>query len=234
MFLLRSAGSSTPAASIRSRALLGLPAILVLLVGCTSSGAPPSAPSIPGSTGVAANAPALSVPALGVATLGLATLGVASDQSGPAASPPPAGVAVGAPGSVEAGGGSAASGAIAYPFPAYVGTSGVAPDHTIVVVGSGQATLKADGSNRSAAQRTAVAAAMADARALAEAAASAAGVTITGVSSISVSVGESYAGVQPMTGVPEPGTTQNAPAVPGPSTVAPELAVTVTVAYKFG
>ena len=219
MSLLRTARSGAPAGSARPRALLGLPAILVLLVGCTSAGAPPSVPSIPASTGVAANAPAV---------------GVASDQSGPAASPPSAGVVVGAPGSVEAGSGSAASGAIAYPFPAYVGTSGVAPDHTIVVVGSGQATLKADGSNRAAAQRTAVAAAMTDARALAEAAASAAGVTITGVSSVSVSVGESYSGVEPMTGAPEPGTTQNAPVVPVPSTVAPELAVTVTVAYKFG
>ena len=219
MSLLRTTRSSTPAAFARPRVLFGLPALLVLLVGCSSAGGPPSVPSIPASTGVTANAPAV---------------GVASDQSGPVASPPPAGVALGAPGSVEAGGGSAASGAIAYPFPAYVGTSGVAPDHTIVVVGSGEATLKADGSNRAAAQRTAIAAAMADARAVAEAAASAAGVTITGVSSISVSVGESYADVQPMTGAPEPGTTQNAPVVPVPSTVAPELAVTVTVAYKFG
>ena len=40
--------------------------------------------------------------------------------------------------------------------------------------------------------------------------------------------------MQPMTGVPEPGTTQNAPTLPVPSSVASELAVTVTVAYKLG
>jgi len=218
MSLLRTARTT----STRPLGLLGLPAILVLLVGCTSAGAPPSVAAVPAPAGQAANAPAVNS---------------AVDQSAPSAVPVPGGVAVGAPGAVgstETGGGSAASSAIAYPFPGYVGTSGVAPDHTIVVVGSGQASLKADGSNRAAAQRTAVAAAMTDARALAEAAAAAAGVTITGVSSISVSVGESYADVQPMTGAPEPGTNQTAPAVPGSSTAAPELAVTVTVAYKIG
>src|ERR1019366_1873159 len=90
------------------------------------------------------------------------------------------------------GGGGVASGAIMYPYSGYAGITDVAPDHTIVVVGSGQAALKGDGSNRAAAQTTALAAALVDARALANGAAAAAGVSITGVSSISVSVGESY------------------------------------------
>ena len=150
----------------------------------------------------------------------------------------------GVPGSTIGSGGSggASSGVLTYPFPGYVGSAGVAPDHTIVVVGSGDAPIKSDGSDRAAAEKQAVAAALVDARALADSAAHAAGVSITGVSSISVSVGESYGGVMPMTGSTEPNIAPNAPGAPGAAGApagpvanppAPVLSVTVTVAYRI-
>jgi hypothetical protein len=51
--------------------------------------------------------------------------------------------------------------AIAYPY--FGGTPGVAPDHTIVVTGVGQADVQLDGSDRTAAQKSAIADALADA-----------------------------------------------------------------------
>ncbi len=130
------------------------------------------------------------------------------------------------------GGGSAVSGtAIAYPY--FGGTPGIAPDHTIVVTGVGQADLKSDGSNRAAAQKAALAAALADAKAQAETIASATGLSISGVLSVSASVSP-YGVVVPMVATPE--TAPNAP-VPAPtrSDAGPQvLGVSVTVAYRVG
>lgn len=194
---------------------LVMPVALLILAGCASAAGhsltvavPPSAPPVNG--GQAIGAP------------------VGGPDTTVAALPGSAAV-----GSSDAAAGTATSGAIAYPFPGYAGITGVAPDHTIVVVGSGQASLKSDRSDRAAAEHVALAAALLDARALADDAARAAGVSITGVSSISISVGESYLGVLPMNGVAEPNSVPGAPAIAVPSPTAPELSVTVTVAYRI-
>ncbi len=122
--------------------------------------------------------------------------------------------------------------AIAYPF--LVGSPGVAPDHTIVVTGVGQADVQSDGSDRASAQRTALAAALADAKAQATEIASATGLSISGVLSVSAAVSPSY-GVVPMagsasgSGPTEPVT----PVAPLPQPVYPQsLSVSVTVAYS--
>jgi Protein of unknown function (DUF541) len=120
------------------------------------------------------------------------------------------------------GGGAAVAGTAIYPY--YGGTPGIAPDHTIVVTGTGQATLKSDGSNRAAAQKTALDAALADAKAQAETIASATGLSISGVLSVSASVSP-YGVVMPMVAAP------NAP-VPAPTSES--LGVSVTVAYRVG
>jgi hypothetical protein len=84
-------------------------------------------------------------------------------------------------------------------YPYFAGSPGIAPDHTIVVTGVGQADLQSDGSNRSAAQKEAITAAIADAKAQADAAASATGLSISGVLSVSISVSPNYL-VAPMAG----------------------------------
>jgi hypothetical protein len=127
---------------------------------------------------------------------------------------------------------SAAGTAIAYPvYPGYPGTPGVAPDHTIVVTGVGQADLAGDGSGRPEALKTALAAALADARGQADLIATTLGISITGVLSVNTSVGD-YGPVPyavPMTGG---STTPGAP-LPGPvdPVSLPQLSVSVTVAF---
>jgi hypothetical protein len=166
-----------------------------------------------------------------------------------AAAVAPAGVpdvgAIGAPalvgttGTVTSGGG-VSTAAIAYPYPGYPGASGVAADHTIVVTGAGDAAIKADGSNRASAQRTALAAALADAKAQADLVAQATGVTIKAVLSVSVANGQMY--VYPMPAGAEgsapgaaPDGTTIAPPAPGVvQPVAPRLEVSVTIAYQIG
>src|SRR5579862_2665629 len=111
------------------------------------------------------------------------------DVGAPAVAPAPNVVGTGASGS----GGS--SSAIAYPY--WAGSPGLAPDHTIVVTGTGQAELKTDGSNQEAAQATAIAAAIADAKSQADAVATATGLTITSVLSVAVSASP-YGVVEPM------------------------------------
>ena len=69
-----------------------------------------------------------------------------------------AGVNVGTGGAAGTGAGGVGS-AVAYPFPGYPGSAGLAPDHTIVVTGVGQANLAADGSGRNKATETALKAA---------------------------------------------------------------------------
>ncbi len=85
--------------------------------------------------------------------------------------------------------------AIAYPY--YPGPSGIAPDHTIVVTGVGQAAMQSGGSDRASAQKSALAAALGDAKVQATEIASATGLTISGVLSVSASVGPNY-GIVPM------------------------------------
>ncbi len=219
MFLDR----SRTRASGRRLIALALPAALLVLAGCTSAaGTNTSLPKAPPAS----------------TTTGTQEIGAPVDQAGVAIPPVPGS---GVPGSTigSGGSGSASSGIMTYPFPGYVGSAGVAPDHTIVVVGSGDAPFKSDGTDRAAAEKLAVAAALVDARALADSAAHAAGVSITGVNSISVSVGEGYGGVMPMAGSTEPNIAPSAPGGPGAPAVpvasppAPVLSVTVTVAYRI-
>jgi uncharacterized protein YggE len=65
------------------------------------------------------------------------------------------------------------------------------------VTGVGQADVQPDGSDRAAAQKSAIAAAMADAKAQADAIASATGLSISGVLSVSPSVSPAY-GIMPL------------------------------------
>jgi hypothetical protein len=72
--------------------------------------------------------------------------------AGPSAAPsvPTSGIAIGAPGAlppITTGGGTITSSGTAIAYPYYGGSPGVAPDHTIVVSGVGQADLKSDGSD---------------------------------------------------------------------------------------
>ncbi len=159
----------------------------------------------------------------------------ASTASAPAVGAPA--VAPGVPTGGVASGGSAAGGtAIAYPYPVYPGSPGLAPDHTIIVTGFGQAAEAADGSDRAAAQQTALRAALADAKAQADTVAKATGVTIQGVLSVSASSAQGSCCPMPLAG----GGAQTGPAssaVIAPAPVPPsasELAVTVTVAYRIG
>jgi uncharacterized protein YggE len=124
--------------------------------------------------------------------------------------------------------------AIAYPY--FGGSPGIAPDHTIVVTGVGQTDMQSDGSDRAAAQKTALVAALADAKAQADAIATATGLAISGVLSVSASVAPSY-GVMPMAGaVSGSGPNQPVPPVaPVPQPVYPQaISVSVTVAYRVG
>jgi hypothetical protein len=205
------------------RAGLLVPVLAVLIGGCSAAGATsnPAVPATPATSRVAASA--LDAPA--TSFVGPAVAPAAGDT---------------APGAGTSGSG-AASAAIAYPYPVLGGSAGLAPDHELVVSGTGWANVKADLSNRTTAQRSALAAALADARAQAQAAASDADVTLGGVVSLSVSVGGSY--VMPM-GVVEPQVTApsggsgtsvppaSAGSAPAAST-GEQLEVTVTVGYSI-
>jgi hypothetical protein len=122
--------------------------------------------------------------------------------AGPSAAPSVSsgGGAIGAPGAlppITTGGGTVAASGTAIAYPYFGGSLGVAPDHTIVVTGVGQADLKGDGSTLAASQRSAITAALADARAQADVIASDTGLTISGVLSVSASVSRGY-GVMPL------------------------------------
>ena len=214
------------------RRLVGLLLIpfLVIAAGCSAAGTPAS----PAATADVGAGPAS--PGSG------AVAGAPAQAPGPvsAVAGAPNGVAVSNSGSALSGGGVATSSqAIAFPYPYYPGSPGVAPDHTIVVVGFGEAAAKPDLSDRASAQRSALAAALADAKAQADVVAVAAGVTITGVLSVSVSSGQGYA-IPMVAGSAgsAPGATQG-----GPTSVPPavmpvdpgigQLTVSVTVAYSI-
>jgi uncharacterized protein YggE len=124
-----------------------------------------------------------------------------------------------------------AGAAIAYPF--FGSSSGVAPDHTIVVTGTGQADMKTDGSNRAAAQKTALEAALADAKAQAGVIANATGVSISGVLSVSASV-SGFGPIPYAVGVSGSASGQTVPAPVPTEPVAQTLSVSVTVAYRIG
>ena len=215
----RARGAALPLVSI---------AAVIALAGCSGS-APGASPA--GSTGAASPATS-SAPTIGTG---------AAEPAQPAI-----GQVIGAPAGVTGGGSNGASGsstgtagaAIAYPYPYFGGSPGLAPDHTIVVTGSAQAPIKADLSDRTNAERTALTRALADARAQADAIAAATGVTISGVVSVSSSIGQGWIGVEPMAGAPEtaPGGTPGTIA-PAPSRILPQalqLSVSVTVQYKIG
>jgi Protein of unknown function (DUF541) len=141
-------------------------------------------------------------------------------------------------------------------YPYFGGSPGIAPDHTIVVTGVGRADMQSDGSDRAAAQKSALAAALADAKAQATEIASMTGLTISGVLSVSASVEPNY-GILPMVANgSSSGSASGGPAciiaVPGSGplasagTVAPQpacppqpvyqqtLSVSVTVEYRVG
>ena len=181
-------------------------------------------------------------------------VGLSLTQSGrataatPSAAPsvPPAGVAIGAPAAVPAittGGGMVASSGSAIAYPYFGGSPGVAPDHTIVVTGVGQADIKSDGSNQAVAQKTALTAALADAKAQADVIASNTALTISGVLSVSASMSPGY-GVMPLVAngagmpscvvpVPMPGSgTTTLPEPVCPPTYQPTLSASVTVEYS--
>lgn len=204
------------------RAGLLLPVLTVLIAGC-SAAATPSSPPQSTSPSTQLGAPAIGAPAAASVGVAIAPLPAGSATSGSSGS-------------------GAASGAIAYPYPVLGGSAGLAPDHQLVVSGTGWATVKSDLSDRSRAERTALAAALADAKSQAQAAASDAGVTLGGVVSMSISVGGNY--IMPM-GVADPsltapsggGATVIPPATTGSAPATPtseQFEVTVTVAYSIG
>jgi uncharacterized protein YggE len=104
----------------------------------------------------------------------------------------------------------------------------------------GQADLQGDGSNKAAAQQSALTAALADAKAQADVIASDTGLTISGVLSVSASVSPGY-GVVPMNGagaptcvVPMPATGSGKAILPQPvcpPTYQQSLSASVTVEY---
>ena len=133
-------------------------------------------------------------------------------------------------------------------YPCFGGTPGIAPDHTIVVTGVGEAEIASDGSDRTSAEKDAITSALTDAKAQADAIAATTGRSISGVLSVSASVSPAY-GVVPMTG-PAKGSASATPAPPAgsiasgaPVTTLPEpvvppiypqtLGVSVTVEYAI-
>ena len=136
-----------------------------------------------------------------------------------------------------------AAAAIAYPY--FGGSTGIAPDHTIVVTGVGQADLQSNGSDQAAVQKSALTAALADAKAQADVIAADTGLTISGVLSVSASVSPGY-GVMPLVAngagtptcvvpMPAPGKgTTTLPQPVCPPTYQQTLSVSVTVEYRVG
>ena len=181
----------------------------------------------------------------GLAGPGRAAAAVPSAAPGGAAS----GVAVGVPAAVPAittGGATvSSSGSAIASYPSFAGSPGLAPDHTIVVTGVGQADLASDGSDQAAAQKTALAAALADAKAQADAIAADTGLSISGVLSVSASVSPGYGVMPPITNgpatplcvepMPAPATgTTTLPQPVCPPTYQQTLSVSVTVEYRVG
>lgn len=138
---------------------------------------------------------------------------------------------------------------IAYPVPGYQ-SLGVAPQGTILAEGTGSAAMKADGSDKAAALKTATSAALADARAQGLAAAAAMGVGLGDIYSVSIVSNTSYAYATPdcVVAPPVPGTNTGAVGSAGTTPASPpvicpqlgastptsaQLVVTLIVAYKY-
>jgi hypothetical protein len=238
----------------RLAGLLFVP-LLVVLAGCSTAAAPAApgtgsidTPSQPASGALGAPGQGSGAVTGGSApsgATGLAPSGATGLAPSGATEVGPTGVATSGGGVVSSGAGVGGSGvggsapAIAYPYPIYPGSPGVAPDHTIVVAGVGRADVKADLSDQAGAQRDALQAAIADARVQADVVARAAGVTITGVLSVSVSSGGAYAvpmaaGAAGSTPGAMPGGAPNIAPAPLPmEPTVQQLVVSVTVAYRI-
>jgi uncharacterized protein DUF541 len=205
--------------------------IPLFIVASACSSAAGSSASTPPSIGASATAATTVASGAGA--------GAPGGAQGVAIGAPAQGGGIGTMGTATNGGGASIA-AMAYPYPGYPGTSGVAADHTIVVTGVGAADIKADGSNRTSAQRAALSAALADAKMQADLVAQATGVTIKGVLSVSVASGQTYAyplaaGVDGSAPGAVPGGTTVPPSGPAlVHPVAPQLGVSVTVAYQIG
>jgi Protein of unknown function (DUF541) len=193
-----------------SRRSIGLALVLGLIVG-----------ALVGAGAVLARGPVTVTPPVSLTSpTGTAILGAPAVGTGSAVAAGPA-IGTAAPGS-----------AIAYPYPGYPGSPGLAPDHTIVVTGVGQASRAADGSGRATATKTALTAALADAKAQADHIASTLGVSISGVLSVSSSASDySQIYAVPMLGG---GSTAPGVPVPAPNGVSlPQISVAVTIAYSI-
>lgn len=219
----------TPGEAKRRRSAILLVPLLFVAAGCSSAAGTPSA--------VASEVAATGSPGAVSGTVAGAPGAASHEAAGGASSLGT--TAVGISGSASSGAGIATSNpAIAYPYPVYPGAPGIAPDHTIVVTGVGEATVKADLSDRAGAERSALAAALVDAKAQADIVVRATGVTIVGVLSVSVSDGQAYA-MPLLAGVdgsapgarPDGSVMPLAPIAVAPTT--PQLQVSVTVAYRI-
>jgi Protein of unknown function (DUF541) len=166
----------------------------------------------------------------------------------PSAAPsaPSSGIAIGAQVAlppITTGGGTVTSAGTAIAYPYFGGSPGVAPDHTIVVTGVGQANLQGGGSDQAASQKSALTAALADAKAQADAIAADTSLSINGVLSVSASVSPGY-GVMPLVAngagrptcvVPMPATGSGKAILPQPvcpPTYQQTLSASVTVEYS--
>lgn len=232
---------ATRSATTRRRLALAATSLLAsIIVGaCGASGVPAS----PAATAAGAPAGETGANDKGGAAEGSGGGGAAVAPVPPVADPGTVTVdpVAGGGTSGSTGSGTASTGsAVAYPY--YGGTPGVAPDHTIVVSGYGQASMAADGADRAKAQAAAIAAALADARTQADAIAKATGVTITGVLSVNAA---GYGGYPiPMAGSAGTGSVEAPPAVtpsdpglapePVPSAGPIDFGISVTVAYSIG
>ena len=166
----------------------------------------------------------------------------------PSAAPsaPSSGIAIGAQVAlplITSGGGTVTSSGTAIAYPYFGGSPGVAPDHTIVVTGVGQADLKSDGSDKAAARTSALGAALADAKAQADVIAAGTGLTISGVLSVSASVSPGYGVMPPVASgagtpscvMPMPATGSGKAILPQPvcpPTYQQTLSASVTVEYS--
>ena len=115
---------ATPRTMIgRRRAGLLIPALAILLGGCSAAATPSSVVSATSPASAELGAPAIGAPAASV--------------FGPAIAPVP-NLSTTSTGSASGGssGSGSASGAIAYPYPGLGGSAGLAPDHELVVSGT--------------------------------------------------------------------------------------------------
>lgn len=225
---------SRPSRSTTIRATLGVALLAgVIIGGCSAANAGSSAGAAANHSPAPASAPvalaggsAIPIPIDGPGS------GAPNGSSGAASGP--SGVATSNTGTAESG---SAVASIAFPYP---GNSGVAPDHAIVVVGTGEASVASGASDaaRATAEHDALTAALADARAQADAIAAAVHVTIDGV--LSVSASRSPYVVYPM-GMEAPASGATTPGTPGalpPAVITPApgptvMTASVTVAYTI-